>query len=377
MAVQFTSAPAYHPTPFVIHDNNKNNTLTDLGEAFAALGNMPNQMQQGQIRDNLNQLLIKALTSPRTEMQPGANILKPGYSFSEDVPGNTQGLGTFAGNMSGEVPSISDMLTQSPSKEIPGKEYTDVTSRLGDVGYTGGGFNFAKKNKLEDLLTLEAAKGYNRSDLQTQKDEAAAKRLADREKTKVDLAKSGQEFKEKLQEKTIASNEKIAENSTLSKEKIAQMHEDNGLKKHADSIAEQKRRTEVYAKGIDNTNDMREATAARTLTTAMNSTLASIVKLKSAGEQNSPQRVGELRQLMNHYNQLQQQLEMVDPGTTTMPMTEQDAPFSLGGFIKGLLPGNVPAIDVTPKEGKAPAPNRPAPNASETPQQRRNRLLGR
>lgn len=330
---QFQSAPPYHPSPFVIYGRGDDNNFKEIGDALTAVGNWPKQWQEENIRSNVSNLIIKALTSPRSNARDNVS------------------------------PELGSLL----SGYNPDNDYQQAIGRLSDVGYAGGGFNFNKRQRpIEELVYLESAKQRGRTDLEEQRQRDRIELEKEKTKSRKSLMEDSFDVKDRLQQKRLDAEAKIATMKDKTQRDIAEMTITERASYHKGALANQSERNKQWARLADNNDEIKLVNAKRLLTDKMNDTLASIVKAKQL-DQNDPQTVNTLRQLKDNYNQLQSELEGLDPGTPTVPLTEENAPFGWG-TIKGLLPGNVPPVNIgrstTPREKREPRITpKPAPSS--------------
>lgn len=387
MALQFTSQPASHPSPFAIYNNSKSNAFTDIGEALTAAGNIPQQFQQEQLRNQLNKLLISALTAPRTEQQ---QVQLPMTGGNLSASGMGAGIDPFAGNESlGETLTVP---TYNTTVDIPGKEYSESTGRLKDVGYAGGGFNFNnKKLGLDDLMTMELLKQQGRQDLEGTKTEGKLTVQEKRDKDAMDRLLKNQEGRKSIADDHNKTLEKIANDKNTSIDKRA-----------AAALSESSRHHQAVEDNIREANSIRRQNA-KTLhdiqvTGTVNGYLDDLQKQRTQidkiaqGDLTDPSKQAEYRTAIEQYNNLGKTINALDPNLSVTQYTERDTPQGINNWLRSLIsplapsiinppsptitPG-APAVG-TPRGTRVPIPTTPVPSSglSDYIQQRRKAIQG-
>lgn len=124
MAVQFQSygGGPHGGGPIVLP--RQAHPVAEIGNIFDALGNIPMQMQQAKLRQGLNELFLKALSTPSSisKVIPGATI------YGDSTPPD---LGT-----TGPI-SLGDVMSREPDQIISetNPEFADIAKKLEIMGY--------------------------------------------------------------------------------------------------------------------------------------------------------------------------------------------------------------------------------------------------
>ena len=369
---QFTSYPAARPQPFAIYNNQRSTLMSELGEALTALGNIPQQMQQAQIRNELNKLLLTSLTAPKTEIKETIDPNKFVGGFYDEDEGN-----------------VGSYLTQ---KEVPGEKYTQATSRLEKVGYEGGGFNFRPRTSglsLEDRLLLKEQEGAIKKEIEGVKTTGKEAVEEKKQKGRLELQQNLFKQQDKSQEAENIFKSKLQEQKDLAEDVRHDRLMTYRETKHLNDLEVARRNAEARMKTADNMIEISQSREEVNITKQMAAQLNQINKIKKEPDQTSQQTINELRQAIGQYNQLAARLKAVNPDQAVDQIEREDIPWRWGNIwdrIQGALPGGsipqqirpnptpTPQIQTPinpPKPAQSPpmAPARPIPPTSSRPQQ--------
>lgn len=365
MAVQFSSFSGgpHGLGPVVLP--RQEHWLGQLGDVLSSAGNIPNQVSQMQQRHQLNQLLMQALTQPRSisQTQPGMDV--PVNQLEEvDLNNPPVGFSTMAPG------SVSDAFTRTPDtvKQVPNPEYEDVIGRLQDVGPAykmdfykgrlGGG------RSVDDLIKLEMVRQLGRKELEGTKADAKkevnealygekAELEGIRARNRQRLVNVTYERKEKLQKQHDTVIERIKKDDRMSDEQ-----------KHRATLAERTRHNkemeginwelnDIRRENPASPNDTKIVTALERISDEMRNLDTQFARMAQMEPGANTSEL--LKANIDRYNNLGRQAQRLEPGYYFEEKKLEDVPWYKES---GILPKAGSALGITPPS-KQLSPGRP------------------
>ena len=360
--------------------------LGEIGKAMGAVGGIPAQMQQAQLKNALTDLLLQSLTTPQTIDQtvPGQITYNSGDAITSDPEGG----------------SFGEIFTESPSKTVkgPNPKYTDVMNRLESVGPAfgmkfptsgedkyyntmakiAGQQDLARTRGEETRKTNEALYGGNKLTLEDKKQE-----------NKSTYEDQRQGNREKSLEMNITSREKIAGEYNKTRESIAKDNrtsiEDRANKlliensrHHRASEENYGERTKAIKSSTNNMDEIRVFQQINQFQDNLRSTRAQIDKIRQL-DSSDPEIAAQQKTAIEEYNNTVDKIKQLDPGANLSKYDDTATKSGAMNWLRSLgLPGfNQPekAIGVKPSGNPPPKPATTKPK--ETEDERLKRLLRR
>lgn len=400
---QSYSGGPHGASPIVLPQQKSN--LQDIGEALGALGRIPEQMQEAEYKQLLTQIMMKALTTdPYVEEKiPGDMRLDPTTSFGPLSSNPT--MEQEHSNVFKPQTTIGDMMSRGPDKLVrkSNPTFEDIVRKLEVSGI------YKPTGRSRDLESPEEEA--RREGLKTKaKEEAEApRRKADRdivdqqrqEVTDVRISKQGDDRREALRRQ-----DEIERRNEATEAETKRYHTDSIRIRDlaAETTALRAKIDADRAVTAGNQQRANELANLHRQLTAINNAIKSPPP-EASGEQrqwdfNDPNDVSVVRGYLQQENQIMDQLEKMG---TTFPYRRQLEEVEknwLASIVNNLTGGSTTThrIGTTvrsptragPTAAPIPAPTNTPPvqqeptrgsgnplNPNETPEQRRNRLLGR
>jgi hypothetical protein len=323
----------------------KQGILGDLGALLSSLGGIPKQMQDEQLKRELNKLLITALSSPDTIDQ---QVTRVGTVPQEEVQTYTDptiniddrsnpqlqgGAGSF---LTGHEPTYYNETVQ-----VPNKARQDAIARLTQIGPLFGlrqpGLTQEEEVKQAEKLSKGKAKG----ELSAKEESPLVKRELDIKELE---AKSKTEYRTAQAEKLISDiNNSIAMIKVLH-EKNAAIFDRNDAQRERNIMIEQARGRTVAAKAIaDQDNEIAKLRKDSEITEAK---ITNIIKDAKTGAISKNQATNLLGPLIQSHDAKSRRL--VTLGQTGIMTFEDSLKGSFFDFFRSPGVNKIPVTGITP-----------------------------
>jgi hypothetical protein len=391
MAIFQSYGGGAHGASPVVLNTTKPSMLGEIGSFLNQMGQIPAEMQQAMLKKQLNDLLLKSLSTPQTMQKQvqGPDQLVPKEGTTIEPLGDQ----SLVGMMPATEQSIGDLFSQQPgamtTKDVANPEFTDVMSRLEKVGPA---FGMKFPTPIENIYAASLAKSLGAGQLETQKQEGREKiegirttgrealehtkgeerRLteADRQVNRVDIVKRNIESKEKIAANHEANIQNIATAKNLNdQEKIDKILKER-TNFHEGVLTNYGKKINEMRRAADSLDEIRQIQQINGYKDDLTKQLTQIDKIIGKGASHEVE--GELKSAVSNYNDIVDKVLQLDPDSTLVKIQDLDRDTwknnlrSLFGQPQEKTIGTVPATprSTTPKTRATETPAITTPNSN-------------
>ena len=172
----------------------RKSVLGDIGSMLNEVGKVPGNMQQANLKYQLNNLLLQALTQPQTKSETIA-----GKEIAMNSPSGA-GAGIDPLGLAEPGASYGSMMTEPSTRQVPNPEYEATTSRLEKIGPA---FGMKFPTPIENIIAAGYAKSLG-----------GAASEAEKQKGRIELERERQGGRTSLEEQRIGGRTDIEELKT-------------------------------------------------------------------------------------------------------------------------------------------------------------------
>lgn len=369
MAVQFENyRGGPHGGSPVVLPQKINSTLGDVGQFANQIGQIPGEMQQADIKTQLNNLLLQVLGTPQTIKQTTPGVQIPFNS--------TSGAGAGIDPNGVELPpggSYGSMMTDPVTKDVPNPAYENSLSRLTQVGPAFGmkfptpieniyaaamarslGATETEKVRQQGRTELETQKQGGRETLQDTRGDQKLEQIGATGEVRSSIEDQRQTNRQKLLTDNITSREKIATDHNISREKIANNNNLTDAQKTKDILAERSahhkeseanyaERTKAIRSTTNNLDEIRVLQQINAFQDNLTAARTQIDKIRQL-EQTDPSVQAELKTSVEQYNTTVDRIKALDPQSNLSKYTADDTEGGVKNFLRSMTQGIIPGV---------------------------------